>query len=167
MVNTRVCGSRDLGSIPSRHPTIFLFSLRYTLGMLMVKTIVQASKIEGLGLFASEKISKGTAVWVYNPRFDISFEPEEVKIFDVLKQALINRYAYFSPESKKYIYCIDDSRFMNHNSKNPNLDIVYVHGEIETRGIANRDIEPGEEILVNYREIDIADAQSSEEYLNK
>jgi SET domain-containing protein len=134
--------------------------------MLTVKTIVRTSEIEGLGLFAAEKIPKGTAVWVYDPRFDISFEPEEVKKFDQLKQTLINRYAYFSPESKKYIYCIDDSRFMNHSAKNPNLDIVHIPGEIETRAIANRDIELGEEITVNYREIDIVDAQSSEEYLN-
>ncbi len=32
--------------------------------------------------------------------------------------------------------------------------------------IVLREGKPGEEILVNYREIDIADAQSSEEYLN-
>jgi hypothetical protein len=43
---------------------------------------------------------------------------------------------------------------------------VQFPGEPETSGVANRDIEIGEEILVNYRLIDTHDASSAEEYLN-
>ena len=38
-------------------------------------------------------------------------------------------------------------------------------GESELVGIANRNIEKGEEILVNYRDFDVRDKNSQEEYL--
>lgn len=134
--------------------------------MLVVKTIVKPSELEGLGLFAAEEITKGTPVWVYNPKFDISFEPGEVAEMPVSNRDLVERYAYLSTESGKYVYSIDDSRFMNHSATRNNLDIVAFPGEPETRGVANRDIEAGEEILINYRSFDAGDAVSQEEYLD-
>lgn len=135
--------------------------------MLTVRTVVKESDLGGLGLFASEKISKGTPVWIFNPKFDIFFEQSEVESLPDLQKNLVKRYAYLSSETGKYVYCIDDSRFMNHSAKNYNVDTVKVAGELETRDVANRDIEAGEEILVNYRTFDAADAESDEEYLNK
>jgi len=134
--------------------------------MLIVKTSVRLGSIEGLGLFAEEKIPKGATVWQYNPRFDISFDPQEVGKMPPLQKELIKRYAYLSTESGKYIYCIDDARFMNHSSSKNNLDVVPFPGEPETRGVANRDIKTGEEILINYRTFDAGDAESKESYLN-
>ena len=134
--------------------------------MLIVKTSVKKSGTEGLGLFAEEKILKGTAVWKYDPRFDLSFDPKEIDSWDPLQKELINRYAYLSSDSGKYIYCADDARFMNHSSVKNNLDVVAFSGEPETRGVANRDIEIGEEILINYRTFDTADKVSEEDYLN-
>jgi len=135
--------------------------------MIVVKTSVQPSSTEGLGLFAEERIPKGSTVWLYDPRFDISFDPQEVDKMSPLQKELINRYAYLSTESGKYIYCIDDARFMNHSSVKNNLDVVPFSGEPETRGVANRDIEIGEEILINYRTFDAADAESKDPYLEK
>lgn len=134
--------------------------------MLVVKTIMKQSSIEGFGLFAAEKIPKGTSVWKYDPRFDLSFDPKEVEMWDQLQKDLIVRYAYLSTDSGKYIYCTDDARFMNHSSTKNNLDVVPFDGEPETRGVANRDIEAGEEILINYRTFDAADATSTNPYLN-
>ncbi len=134
--------------------------------MLVVKTIVKQSSIEGFGLFATEKIPKGTSVWKYDPRFDLSFDPKEVETWDQLQKDLIVRYAYLSTDSGEYIYCADDARFMNHSSTKNNLDVVPFDGEPETRGVANRDIEAGEEILINYRTFDAADAMSTDPYLN-
>ena len=79
--------------------------------MLTVKTSVRQSDIEGMGLFAEEKISKGTAVWKYDPRFNIPFDVQEVEKLPILQKELVQRYAYLSTESGKYIYCIDDARF--------------------------------------------------------
>lgn len=133
--------------------------------MLTVKTSVKPSSIEGLGLFAEEKILKGTSIWIFNPRFDIFFDPKEVEKMDPVQRDFMKRYAYLSHTTGKYVLCADDARFMNHSTTQNNLDITAFPGEPETRGIAKRDIEIGEEILVNYREIDTQDAESNEEYL--
>jgi len=81
-------------------------------------------------------------------------------------QELIDRYAYLSITTGKYVYSIDDSRFTNHSSVNDNIDVMIVPGEPETVGVANRDIEEGEEMLVNYRDFDKQDENSTEAYLD-
>lgn len=133
--------------------------------MLTVKAIAKSSKIQGLGLFANQKILKGTITWKFDPRFDILFSPEEVNKMSQDKKDLIVRYAYLSKISGKYVYSIDDSRFTNHSVHN-NVDLIVCPGEPEHREMANRDIEKGEEILINYRLFDTADEKSTEEYLN-
>jgi len=134
--------------------------------MLTVKASAKPSKIEGIGLFADEKIPKGTVTWRFNPRFDILFDPKEVEQMPPEHRELIDRYAYLSTTTGKYVYSIDDSRFTNHSSVKNNIDVVPSPGEPETLGVANRDIEKGEEILVNYRAFDAHDENSKEEYLN-
>ncbi len=135
--------------------------------MLLVKASAKPSSINGIGLFADEDISKGTIIWKYNPVFDIAFSIDDVNAMDKIGQELINRYAYLSTIQNKYIYSIDDSRFTNHSSTNPNEDVLFLPGDIETSAVANRDILKGEEILVNYRLFDANDEISNEEYLNK
>ncbi|HTP57248.1 MAG TPA: SET domain-containing protein [Candidatus Paceibacterota bacterium] len=134
--------------------------------MLLVKTQLKPSAVEGFGIFAVDKIAKGTSVWKFDPRFDLVFEPEDVEKMEPLQRDMMQRYAYLSIDSKKYVYCGDDGRFMNHSSTKNNLDVVQFPGEPETRGVANRDIESGEEILINYRSFDAVDATSDEPYLN-
>lgn len=134
--------------------------------MLVVKASAKQSRINGIGLFADERIPKGTVIWKYDPRFDISFSVHDVEGMTPSQKKLIDRYTYLSARQNKYIYSIDDSRFTNHSSQNPNEDVVQLPGDIETSGIANRDIEIGEEILVNYRLFDAYDATSNETYLN-
>lgn len=133
--------------------------------MLTVKASAKPSKIQGIGLFADERIPKGTITWKFHPRFDILFDPEEVKKMPKEHQELINRYAYLSMTTGKYVYSIDDSRFANHSSVSNNIDVVDMPGEPEAVGVANRDIGAGEEMLVNYREFDVHDKNNQEEYL--
>lgn len=135
--------------------------------MLTIKTSVKKSDIEGLGLFAEGKIPKGTIVWKFDPRFDLSFDLNDVKQMPAIQGELINRYAYLSMEQKKYIYSIDNSRYMNHSSTKKNLDTMPIPGDIETAAIANRDIESGEELLIDYQTFDEFDAHSGEDYLKK
>ncbi|TSC62723.1 MAG: nuclear protein SET [Parcubacteria group bacterium Gr01-1014_48] len=134
--------------------------------MLTIKASAKPSKIEGIGLFADEKILKGTVTWKFNPRFDILFDPEEVKQMPSELHEFIIRCAYLSTTTGKYVFSIDDSRFTNHSSVKNNINVVSFPGEPETLGVANRDIEKGEEILVNYRAFDAHDENSKEEYLN-
>lgn len=134
--------------------------------MLTVKASAKPSKIHGIGLIAEEKIPKGTITWKFDTKFDLIFEPQEVNQMPPDQQDLIKRYAYLSTTTGKYIYSIDDSRFTNHSSTNNNIDVEEMPGEAETVGVANRDIEIGEELLVNYRTFDANDEISGEEYLN-
>jgi hypothetical protein len=135
--------------------------------MLVVKASAKPSPINGIGLFADEKIPKGTVIWKYNTTFDISFTVDEFDKLAPIQKSLIDSHAYLSTIQNKYIYSIDDSRFTNHSSVNPNMDVILLDGDIETSGVANRDIEAGEEILINYRLFDAHDQISDEEYLNK
>lgn len=133
--------------------------------MLLVKASVKPSKIHGLGLFADEKIPAGTVVWEFDPKFDLVFSEEEVKKMSEIQQNLIYHFAYFSKRFKKYVYCADNTRFTNH-SNTANTDSVGFPNKQENCDVANKDIEAGEEITVNYRDIDAYDEKSKEDYLD-
>lgn len=133
--------------------------------MLTVKASVKPSKIHGIGVFADEKILKGTIAWKFDPRFDIYFDPAEVEKMPEGQREFVKKYAPLSTSSRKYIYSIDDSRFTNHSSVNNNTDVIEVPGEPEKVAVANKDIERGEEILVNYLDFDINSQNDKEMYL--
>jgi uncharacterized protein len=129
--------------------------------MLLVKTRVDKSKIEGLGLFSDQFIPKGTITWRFNPQFDIYFDPADVEKMPEMQRDLIIHFAYLSKKSGKYVYSIDNTRFTNHSS-NPNIDNSSVlKGDVEVCGIAKKDIEIGEEMTIDYRIIE----SGNEEYL--
>ena len=134
--------------------------------MLKVKASAGLSQIDGVGLFAEEKISKGTITWQFTPDLDIVFDPEKVTKMPKEQQELFDRFAFLSKKTGKYIYSIDDSRFCNHSSSKNNIDFLYTADQPEGYGIANRDIEKGEELLVNYRQFDEHDSKSPEDYLD-
>lgn len=133
--------------------------------MLTIKAGAKPSKIQGIGLFADEKIKKGTITWKFNPRFDILFDPKKVERMPTEQRELIDHYAYLSAKLNKYVFSLDDSRFTNHSSKKNNIDSVLFPGEIESCGVANRDIEKGEELLANYCLFDSHDGESEDKYL--
>ncbi len=132
--------------------------------MLTVKTALGMSKINGIGLFADEDIPKGTITWKFNPKFDILFDPVEVKKMLEREQKLIDHFSYLSKTTGKYVYSIDDSRFTNHSINN-NIDSIPFPGEAEACGVANKDIKKGEEMTANYRTFDKYDETSTEKYL--
>lgn len=134
--------------------------------MLVVKTKIGQSKIEGVGLFADQFIPKGTITWKFDPKFDIYFDPGEVEKMSEMQKDLVIRFAYLSKKSGKYVYSIDNTRFTNH-STNPNVEEneKLSEGDAEICMVAIRDIQIGEEITIDYREIDAVDEDSDEEYL--
>lgn len=134
--------------------------------MLVVKTKIGQSKIEGIGLFADQFITKGTVTWKFDPKFDIYFDPGEVEEMSELKKDLITHYAYLSKKSGKYVYSIDNTRFANH-STNPNIaeDEKLSQGSVEICTIAMRDIQIGEEMTIDYRAIDVTDENGEDKYL--
>ncbi len=116
---------------------------------MCVKTKALPSSIEGLGWFAEEFIPKGTVVWRFVPGFDVAMTIEERDQLPQLAQEYMAVYAYRSTITDRIILCSDDSKYENH-SETPNLGSAYVDGEEETICIANRDIQPGEELTGDY-----------------
>jgi len=134
--------------------------------MLTVKAHAKPSPINGLGLFADEKIPKGTIIWKFDSQFDIIFDSKEVATMSKEKQDFLDRYAYVSKESGKLVCSIDDSRFTNHSAKNPSIGIIPMLGETEKCFCALRDIEIGEELIINYRLLDACDENGKDAYLD-
>lgn len=136
--------------------------------MLVVKTKIGQSKIEGIGLFADQFIPKGTVTWKFNSRFDIYFDPMEVEKMPEMQRVLIIHFAYLSKKSGKYVYSIDNTRFTNH-STSPNIveDEKLSESDEEICTVAVKDIQMGEEITIDYRAIDAVDEISNDEYLQR
>lgn len=112
--------------------------------MLMVKTIVKQSNIEGagLGLFADEFIPKGTMIF-QEDTFSISFTEDEFEKLSKIQKDFIHTYGYI--RDGIWRCSLDNDRFTNH-SDNPNCDDSVTCCET----FASRDIEIGEEITTNY-----------------
>ncbi|RKG83521.1 SET domain-containing protein [Corallococcus terminator] len=111
--------------------------------MLRVKTSLKPSRIHGLGLFAEERIPRGTVVWLYEAGLDLRFWPEDVEDMAPEARAFLARYAYC--EHDTLVLCGDHARFMNHSP-----EATCGNNPERTATLALRDIEPGEELTDNY-----------------
>lgn len=99
------------------------------------KIEVRNSPINGLGVFAVEKIKRGEVILVWNPKL---LTDEEVgKLTDLERQ----KYLYIE-DGKTYLQQ-EPERYVNH-SCDPNS---YVKDRSD---VALRDIQPGEEITSDY-----------------
>ena len=113
--------------------------------MLVVKTKIGPSKIDGIGLFTDQFISKGTVVWEYDPNIDRLLSEEEIgKLARPIRERFHN-YAFFDRKYNKYMFCGDDGRFFNHSGM-PNCD----DGKDDVT-VALHNIAEGEELTVDYR----------------
>lgn len=113
--------------------------------MLTVKTKLKEMEGKGIGLISNQFIKKGLIVWKYSPIIDKIISNNKIP-----KQAkdFFETYSVEYGKTKKF-FCMDNARFMNH-SKNPNLKSLGKRKE----SVAIRDIKKGEEITINYYEID-------------
>jgi SET domain-containing protein len=120
--------------------------------MLLVKTKLSLSPIDGIGLFADEYITQGTVIWKYTPHVDVRYATEEYR---QLRQQhnfeVLDKYIYKSRVSGLYVLCSDDARFINHAS-NPNT--VDTLEEAEGLTLAAVDIPAGYEITSDYGTFD-------------
>jgi uncharacterized protein len=121
--------------------------------MLLVKTKIMPSAIEGIGLFADQFIKEGTIVWEYEPGLDMVIQRDRVRTLPPEAQAYLSRYGYLNSSRDSYVLCFDDAKYFNH-SDSPNTRSVSVQGSLETIDIATRDILVGEELTTDYTEFD-------------
>ncbi|MAZ01726.1 MAG: SET domain-containing protein-lysine N-methyltransferase [Sneathiella sp.] len=117
--------------------------------MMLVRTYAAPSAVEGVGVFAAEKIRKGTLIWQYQPSFDRLVPAEMLSTASPVIQEFLRKYAYPAhDEPGMLVIEVDNGRLMNH-SEEPNTNFTKI-----TEGYATRDILEGEELLCDYREFD-------------
>jgi SET domain-containing protein len=121
--------------------------------MLLVKTYLAQSQIDGFGLFAGQDIHAGTAVWSFDPLVDIVLEPTQIRNFSPAFKEYCEKYGYLDVRVGKYVICGDDSRFVNH-SDTPNMVGIYTVGREYGIDIAIREIRQGEELTSDYASFD-------------
>jgi hypothetical protein len=113
--------------------------------MLLVKTYLHESPIDGLGVFAAEPIRKGTKVWRFVEGFDRAWSPNEFAKLPKPAREFLQRYGY--RVDGEILLTIDHDRHINH-SDDPNTH--WRNGHI----VARRDIPKGTEITNDYRLFD-------------
>ena len=128
--------------------------------MLLVMATVRPSEMHGLGLFADEFIPKGTVIWRFDGRVDRRYDESQLAALPAEEQERLFTFCYVNPGTRLYVYCGDNARYINHSEQPNTDDLGFEEGEFEGEGvtIAARDIQPGEEILSDYRSFD-ADAR--------
>ncbi len=117
--------------------------------MMLVRTYLSTSMIEGVGIFAAEPIKAGDVIWRLEPKFDVFFTDADIEELPPHMQDFIARYFY--PHMRKpgtWVLEADNGRFMNH-SNTPNTDFTGFE-----EGFAISDIAAGEEITCNYHDFD-------------
>ena len=132
--------------------------------MLLIPNYVGPSAIEGVGVFAAERIAKGTIIWTLDDRFDQVLSPAEIAALGEQQRQFVERYGYsHTLRPDLTVLELDNGRFMNHADDPNTEDVGYDDGLVNGEGItvAARDIQPGEEIFSDYRAFD-ADARNGE-----
>ena len=115
--------------------------------MLLVKTYLDKSPIHGIGVFAGERIAKGSKMWRFVEGYDRCYSLKQFAQLPKQARAFMKHYAY--RVDGEVLFTVDNDRHMNHADK-PN---TYLHNGYV---IARRSIRKGEEITVDYREFDPA-----------
>lgn len=118
--------------------------------MFYVQTTLGPSVLHGTGCFANQKIKKGDVVWKYDEGLDIFLTKETYEHLPKIKKDFFDHYAYWSDELNGYVCAADNHRFTNH-STDPNIGTIGAKEGDDGEDVALRDIEPGEEMTVDYR----------------
>lgn len=116
---------------------------------------VKPSDIHGLGLFAKKFIPKGTIWWHARPQDVLIITKAQFIILDSshktsqMKDFIDNllTYSYYEREVDALIFCLDDSRYVNHSFNANSAASVDENGFCS---VAMRDIQPREEITEDY-----------------
>lgn len=113
--------------------------------MLLVDTYLDKSAIQGIGVFAKNRIAKGTLVWKLDARFDRRIPVDTYESQTGPVKSYLDRYSYPDRRDPSFIvFEADDARYMNHDD-DPNCDV-----STPEETYALRDIEAGEELTCNY-----------------
>ena len=105
-----------------------------------------------MGVFTSVFVPKGTKIWEFNESVDQTFDTNELNsmLRYLSKENLDKLNSWIYCENGKWILCGDNAKFFNHDECNPST--------FEKCGVmftlANRDLNPGDELTCNYKDFD-------------
>jgi SET domain-containing protein len=119
--------------------------------MLLVKTYLAESRIHGIGLFAAQRIPKGTVVWRLEPTLDLELTEAQLEALAPPARDQIEKYTYLDLVRGTYVLCGDDARFFNHSDAPNCHDFPDADGGTT---VAARDIAEGEELTSDYSRFD-------------
>ena len=114
--------------------------------VLLIKTELRPSTINGIGLFVPEPVKAGTLIWKFNPSIDRLVTRGVYEGLPEVARAFIDHFASrIYPDL--YLLCGDNARFINYANP-PNIDCKSKH--IDAEFFATHDLAAGSELLDNY-----------------
>jgi SET domain-containing protein len=119
--------------------------------MLLVKTFLAPSRIHGIGLFAAQRIPRGTVIWRLHPAIDRELTDQDLEALAEPARAQIRKYTYVDLVRRKHVLCGDDARFFNHSDEPNCHDFPDAEGGTT---VAAKDIAEGEELTSDYSRFD-------------
>lgn len=119
--------------------------------MLLIDTFLKKTEYNGIGLHSAENILKGTIYWVRNESFDRVYTEIEIKSFPEIVGRFIKMYGFQEINDNWYL-CNDNDRFTNHSSQ-PNAEAIFGSSGLLEYFKVIRNIDVGEEILIDYSKI--------------
>lgn len=117
--------------------------------MMRVRVRLQPSPIDGLGVFAAEKILAGTIVWEHDPVLDPVLPLHFRDLTYPVMREWLYRYAWV--QDGMLHVAGDEMRYMNHQPT-PYANCYAAAGAHNS--VALRDIEVGEELTEDYQIFD-------------
>jgi hypothetical protein len=105
-------------------------------------TLRYINDVVGYGVFATQKIPKGTITWALDD-LDQHYDESYVSALEPLRRDLLIKYSY-RDEQGRYVLCWDIARYVNHSFRPSCIATPY---QFE---LACRDISPGEELTDDY-----------------
>lgn len=113
--------------------------------MLTIRTYLDKSPIEGVGVFTRELVKKGTLVWGDHPLIDFELSREQVESLPDAARDFVESVAVPYPiGADNFWLSLDNGNYMNH-SETPNVD---------AHGYAVMDIPEGTELTCDYYKLD-------------
>ena len=103
---------------------------------------------------------KAPVIWRFDGPVDRRYDESQLAALPEEDRERLLTFCYLNPGTRLYVCCGDNDRYINHSEQPNTEDLGFEEGVFEGEGItiAARDIQPGEEILSDYRSFD-ADAR--------
>jgi len=117
--------------------------------MMMVETELRASPIQGIGVFLTEDVARGTLLWRFDSRVDRVYSPAELDSLPERTAAFIRRFSTWDEKTGLWILCGDNGRHFNHSDTPNTVSTGVGYGD----DIAAEDLKAGTELTTDYRTI--------------